>query len=63
MKLLEEKLGNENWGGPPPQDFTPAEELALSSYQGHPMMEGVEGGISSDPGGCSSEAQAYVCFK
>ena len=28
-------------GYPPPQDFTLAEELALSSYQGRPVMEGV----------------------
>ena len=47
-------------GGPPPQDFTPAEELALSSNEGRPMMEGVEGGISSDPGGSRSDSQAYV---
>ena len=47
-------------GGPPPKGFTPAEELALSSNQGWPLMEGVEGGISSDPGGSSSQTQAYV---
>ncbi|XP_067114827.1 uncharacterized protein [Osmerus mordax] len=50
-------------GGPHPQDFTPAEELALSSNQGRPIMEGVEGCISSDPGGSRSDTQAYVQVK
>ena len=50
----------ETGGGFPPKDFTPAEELALSSNQGRPMMEGVQGGMSSDPGGSSSATQPYV---
>ena len=37
IQPLVEKLVKDNWGGPPPQDFTPTEELALSSYQAHPM--------------------------
>ncbi|XP_062316780.1 deoxyribonuclease-1-like isoform X7 [Osmerus eperlanus] len=50
----EEKLGNENWKRPS------STGLALSSNQGHRLMEGVEGGFSSDPGGSSSDTQAYV---
>ncbi|KAF3859015.1 hypothetical protein F7725_021414 [Dissostichus mawsoni] len=41
-------------GGPPPAEFTPAEELALSNKKGRPLMVGVEGGFSTDPGGSSS---------
>ncbi|KAI9527296.1 hypothetical protein NQZ68_032167 [Dissostichus eleginoides] len=41
-------------GGPPPADFTPAEELALSNNEGRPLMVGVEGGVSTDPGGSRS---------
>jgi len=41
-------------GGPPPAAFTPAEELALSKNVGRPLMAGVEGGVSTDPGGSSS---------
>ena len=35
-------------GGPPPESLTPAEELALSLNRGHPLVEGIEGGTSSD---------------
>ncbi|XP_067099340.1 deoxyribonuclease-1-like isoform X6 [Osmerus mordax] len=49
----EDKLGQENWKGPS------STGLALSSNQGHRLMEGVEGGFSSDPGGSSSDTQAY----
>ncbi|KAI9523786.1 hypothetical protein NQZ68_024308 [Dissostichus eleginoides] len=41
-------------GGPPRADFTPAEEPALSNNEGRPLMVGVEGGFSTDPGGSSS---------
>ncbi|KAJ4919291.1 hypothetical protein JOQ06_021584 [Pogonophryne albipinna] len=41
-------------GGPPPAEFTPAEELALSNNEGRPLMVGVEGRFSTDPGGSSS---------
>ena len=34
-------------GGPPPENLTPAEELALTSNQGRPLVEGIEGGTSS----------------
>ena len=36
------------------RDFTPAEELALSNNDGRPLMVGVEGGVSTDPGGSRS---------
>ena len=64
MKLLaaNRKKGDmkKTGGSPPPKDFTPAEELALSSNQGRPIMDGVQGGICSDPGGSSSATQPYV---
>eukprot|EP00064_Thunnus_orientalis_P013840 superscaffoldBa00002314_g13881 len=49
-------------GGPPPEDLTPAEELALNSKQGCPLIEGIEGGTSSDviPQGARSP---YVGYK
>ena len=40
------------------KDYSKTTGGALSSYQGRPMMKGVEGGISSDPGGSSSDTQA-----
>ena len=46
-------------GGPPPAEFTPAEELALSNNEGRPLMVGVEGGFSTDPG-CSSSHYLYI---
>jgi len=33
--------------GPPPEDLTQAEELALTSNRGWPLVEGIEGGTSS----------------
>jgi len=36
-----------HWWGPPPEDLTPAEELALTSNRGRPLVEGIEGGTSS----------------
>lgn len=38
-------------GGPPPESLTPVEELAFANISGKPIMEEVEGGIKSDPGG------------
>ncbi|XP_046882079.1 deoxyribonuclease-1-like isoform X3 [Hypomesus transpacificus] len=38
----------------------PSTGRGFSSNQGRPLVEGVEGGVSSDPGGSSSETQAYV---
>ncbi|KAJ8405251.1 hypothetical protein AAFF_G00322420 [Aldrovandia affinis] len=35
-------------GGPAPDPFTPAEELALSFNRGRPLMDGIEGGTASD---------------
>lgn len=35
-------------GGPPPANFTPAEELALEINKGRPVHEGIEGGTSSE---------------
>lgn len=53
--------GNRTGGGPPPPAFTPAEELALCSHQGRPILEGVEGGVSSSPcGSGSSQLQAKL---
>ena len=62
MKLLaaNRKKGDMKKTGKRPKDFTPAEELALSSNQGRPIMDGVQGGICSDPGGSSSATQPYV---
>ncbi|KAI9523789.1 hypothetical protein NQZ68_024311 [Dissostichus eleginoides] len=50
----EKKDQRKTGGGPPPAEFTPAEELALSNKKGRPLMVGVEGGFSTDPGGSSS---------
>ncbi|KAJ4940389.1 hypothetical protein JOQ06_026692 [Pogonophryne albipinna] len=41
-------------GGPLPAEFTPAEELALSNNEGRLLMVGVEGVVSTDPGGSRS---------
>ena len=41
-------------GGAPTEGYTAAEELALANNEGRPLMEGVEGGVTSDPGGGSS---------
>ena len=35
-------------GGPPTQEMTPAEELALNSNKGRPVMEGIQGGTCTD---------------
>ena len=42
-------------GGPPPAEYTVAEELALSNNKGRPIMDGVSGAVQSDPGACSSK--------
>ncbi|CAJ1066799.1 putative nuclease HARBI1 [Xyrichtys novacula] len=53
--------GQKNGGGPAPEDFTPAEELALSLNRGRPATEGIEGGVTSDPsGGSSSQSSCFV---
>lgn len=38
-------------------DYTSAEELAIANNEGRPLMEGMEGGISSGPGGGCTFAQ------
>ena len=45
-------------GGPPSQDLTPAEELALDLNKGRPVMEGIQGGTVTD----SVPATETVCF-
>ncbi|KAF4117930.1 hypothetical protein G5714_002483 [Onychostoma macrolepis] len=43
-------------GGPPPPEYTVAEELALSSNKGRPIMDGIgTGAVQSDPGAGSSK--------
>ncbi|XP_073338375.1 uncharacterized protein [Pagrus major] len=38
-----------NWHrGPPSQDMTPAQELALHLNKGRPVMEGIQGGTATD---------------
>lgn len=37
-------------GGPPTQDFTTAEELALDLNKGKPVIEGIQGGTATDSG-------------
>ncbi|XP_048058136.1 uncharacterized protein LOC125275333 isoform X2 [Megalobrama amblycephala] len=37
-------------GGPPTQDFTTAEELALDLNKGRPVIEGIQGGTATDSG-------------
>ncbi|KAJ8007605.1 hypothetical protein DPEC_G00095760, partial [Dallia pectoralis] len=34
--------------GPPPAEYTVAEELALSNNKGRPVMDGVSGAVQSD---------------
>ncbi|XP_072572640.1 uncharacterized protein [Paramormyrops kingsleyae] len=46
-------------GGPPPEAFSRAEELAVANNVGRPTMEGVEGGVQSDPG-ASDMCTLYV---
>ena len=65
MKLLAanrgQKWSDEVWrGGPPPQDFTPAEKLALDQNQGRRLMEGAEGGKSSNHG-ANGSSQPRTC--
>ncbi len=36
--------------GPPTQDFTTAEELALDLNKGKPLIEGIQGGTATDSG-------------
>lgn len=45
------KLGE----GHPPPEYTVAEELALSSNKGRPIMDGITGAVQSDPGAGSSK--------
>lgn len=35
-------------GGPPTQDYTPAEDLALALNKGRPVVEGIQGGTYTD---------------
>lgn len=37
-------------GGPPTQDFTTAEELALDLNKGKPVIEGIQGGTATASG-------------
>ncbi len=41
--------------GPSPPGYTVAEELALSSNKGRPIMDGITGAVQSDPGAGSSK--------
>ncbi|KAI7796082.1 hypothetical protein IRJ41_013654 [Triplophysa rosa] len=43
-------------GGPPSQDMTPAEELALHLNKGRPVIEGIQGGPVTDSGECTYAA-------
>lgn len=45
-------------GGPPSQDLTPAEEMALHANKGRPVMEGIPGGTAT---GCVPPTQTG-CF-
>lgn len=47
-------------GGPAPPQYTASEELALANNEGRPIMEGIEGGIKSDPCASSSQHHLYV---
>ncbi|KAF4117744.1 hypothetical protein G5714_002297 [Onychostoma macrolepis] len=47
-------------GGPPPPEYTVAEELALSSNKGRPIMDGITGAVQSDPGAGSSKQVTLV---
>ncbi|XDV26600.1 hypothetical protein PO909_030256 [Leuciscus waleckii] len=47
-------------GGPPPQDYTVAEELALSNNKGRPIMDGIASAVQSDPGAGSSKQVTLV---
>ena len=47
-------------GGPAPPQYTASEELALANNEGRPIMEGIEGGIHSDPCASSSRHNLYV---
>ncbi|XP_051979327.1 uncharacterized protein LOC127640673 isoform X2 [Xyrauchen texanus] len=42
-------------GGPPPPEYTVAEELALSNNKGRPIMDGIASAVQSDPGAGSSK--------
>lgn len=53
-------------GGTAPESFTQAEELAIANNSGRPIMEGVEGGMQSDPGAvdmCSLYVQGNITLK
>ncbi|KAK0143164.1 hypothetical protein N1851_018715 [Merluccius polli] len=43
-----EQIRSGTGGGPPSQDLTPAEELALHLNKGRPVMEGIQGGTVTD---------------
>ncbi|XP_073711474.1 uncharacterized protein [Misgurnus anguillicaudatus] len=47
-------------GGPPPPEYTVAEELALSNNKGRPIMDGIAGAVQSDPGAGSSKQVTLV---
>jgi hypothetical protein len=51
-------------GGPPPQDYTVAEELALSNNKGRPIMDGIACAVQSDPGaGSSKQVTLGMCVQ
>lgn len=47
-------------GSSPTQDDTPAEELALSDNEGRPLIEGEEGGVSSNPAGVAPPKRPHL---
>ncbi|XP_051948207.1 uncharacterized protein LOC127619351 [Xyrauchen texanus] len=47
-------------GGPPPPEYTVAEELALSNNKGRPIMDGIASAVQSDPGAGSSKQVTLV---
>ncbi|XP_050957722.1 uncharacterized protein LOC127158755 [Labeo rohita] len=52
--------GRKTGGGPPPPEYTVAEELALSNSEGRPIMDGISGARQSDPGAGSSKQVTVV---
>ncbi|KAI2646974.1 Copine-4 [Labeo rohita] len=52
--------GRKTGGGPPPPEYTVAEELALSNNEGRPIMDGISGARQSDPGAGSSKQVTVV---
>ena len=47
-------------GRPALQEFTVPEELALSHNEGRPIMEGIEGGLRSDPSADGLQDNLFV---